>query len=177
MNKLKSIFCILPFLLIMISLLSFDALAQTKLELFGIPINVVSETKQAFRIQYKNTEFFPMRLNVVIVIPNDYYSRENIEKFWQHFKQKYADKKETLDLKIYTSSTYEFNRQQFGDESWGGVEQFIYREPSPRLYEARFERLNIEHTSGEAQELLSYIPDLTKPEKRTVVVLAGRNSQ
>jgi hypothetical protein len=173
MNKLKSIFCILPSFLPLISLLSFDASAQTKLELFGIPIEVVSETRQSFRTEDKTT----WTQKIVIVMPNDNYSRETIEKLWQHFKQKYPDKKETLDLKIYTASTYEFNRQQFGDEGWVGVEQFIYREPSPHLYEARFERLNIEHTSGEAQELLSYISDITKPEKRTVVVLADRNSQ
>ena len=173
MNKLKSIFCILPSFLLMVSLLSLSVSAQMKLELFGIPIEVVFETRQSFRIEDKTT----WTQKIVIVMPNDNYSRETIEKLWQHFKQKYPDKKEILNLTIYRTSTYEFNRQQFGDEGWVGVEQFIYREPSPHLYEARFEHLDIAHPSGEAQELLSYISDITMPEKRMVVVLAGRNSQ
>jgi hypothetical protein len=172
---MKRILTTLILILIIGTLLSSGASVQTELEISGIPVKVVAAIKASINIHFAEVESISTTHFVVVVIPTGKYSRENIETIWQQFKQRYSDKKETLDLKIYTTSTYDFNRQKFGDRAWVGTEEFIHQEPSPRKYEARFERLDVALTKGKVQELLYYIPDLTKPEERKVVVLAGKD--
>jgi hypothetical protein len=154
------------------------AAAQEELDISGIPLQVVAERKASFKTRFAGTESISTTQLVVVFMPDKMYSRENLEIIWRHFKQAYPDKKETLDLKVYITTTFEFNRQHFGDRAWIGIEPFILSsEPLPRLYEAHFERQDVALTNGEDQELLSYIPDLNKPEARRVVVLAGKDSR
>jgi phosphatidylserine/phosphatidylglycerophosphate/cardiolipin synthase-like enzyme len=175
---MRQILIIHILMLVFAALFSFSARAQTKLVISGVDVTVVNQTKASFDVLHDDgTRFTTTTQYVVVVIPTQKYSREIIDAVWRHFKQAYPDKKETLDLKIYTSSTYEYNKEHFPDVPWlgSGILLLGLRDDYPRKYEATFERLDITLTDGEDQELLSYVPDLDKPIERKVVVLVGKD--
>src|SRR6185436_962837 len=67
----------------------------------GIPVKVISEYRSSFKTQF-----------VTLVIAEADYSRENLIAIWRYYcDEKYKDKKDRLDLRIYINRSYEFNHQ------------------------------------------------------------------
>lgn len=174
----KSVFVLLTFIVSGSSLFVATPLAQTSLVISNIAVSIVKDIKLPQEFLFNSgTRYISTRHFVVIVIPDDKYSRKNLDTIWQHFKQMYPDRKETLDLKFYTSSAYDYNKEHFADESWlsPGIQLLGLRDDYPRECEAMFEREDVAITDGEDQEIMVYVPDLSKPLERKYVLLAGKD--
>jgi hypothetical protein len=143
--------------------------AQIKDEtIAGIPVKVVSESRSSFKTQF-----------VTLVISEELYSRENLERIWRHYCEKYADKKDKLDVRVYTTGSYEFNRQFAGqpvDMHTGEAIGSNKTRVKLRGCEAMFLRMGDGALAyGGDNELMIYSPDLKEPEKKERIVLAGKD--
>jgi hypothetical protein len=134
----------------------------------GIPIKVISEYRSSFKTRFIN-----------VVIPDDSYSRENLEQIWRHYCEKYSDKKDRLDLRVYINRSYEFNRQFEGWPVNMHTEEAISQNGvrvKLRSYEAIFERMGKGALAyGGDNELMIYSPNIDEPEKKERIVLAGKD--
>ena len=103
--------------------------AQNKDQLIaGIPVRVRSERHSA-------SNWF-----VQLTLPKQYYSKDNLERIWAFYCEKYADHKETLDIRIYverengeSSHSFDaiFSRQGEGAIARGGDNEFYTYRPDP----------------------------------------------
>ncbi len=157
---------ILTLLFGLLAPLSASAQTETRLEIAGIQIKVIDE-HVAFEIQFTK-----------IVIPNDQYSKDNLLKIWKYFCEKYPDKKVRLDLRVFTEETYQYNNQ-FADlptnMHTGEAIQPDGTKVKIRSFEAQLERKgNGVLAYGGDNEYLWYCPDLSKPDEKVRVVLAGK---
>jgi hypothetical protein len=134
----------------------------------GIPVRVTSEHRSSFKTQF-----------ITLVIPDEAYSRANLELIWKHYCGKYSDKKDRLDLRVYINRSYEFNRQF---EGWP-VNVHTGEATGPngtrvklRSFEAYFERMGKGALAyGGDNELMIYSPNINEPEKKERIVLAGED--
>jgi len=133
----------------------------------GISIEVRSEFRSRFETIF-----------VIVVIPNEAYSRRNLELVWRHYCEKYADKKARLDVRIYARSSYEYDNAfqglprdvHSGEVISGGI-RFELRGP-----DAMFERKGDGILAyGGDNESMIYRPNLDEPEKTETIMLAGKN--
>jgi hypothetical protein len=158
MKNMKPICLTLAVTLLLVCSLSAKTSAQEELEIAGMPVKVIREFFSTFKTQF-----------IEVVIPNEQYSKENLIKVWKHYCEKYPDKKIRLDLRVFTQSTHDFNRQLYGLPSGQTKDQF-------RNSEAYFERMGKGAAAfGGDNELLIYSPDLNKPSEKVRVVLAGED--
>jgi hypothetical protein len=148
--------------LLIASTVSAGALQIKEETIAGIPIKVIHETRSTFGTQFVET-----------VIPDELYSRKNIESVWRYFCEKYTDKKTRLDVRVYTNRSYEFNRQF--EHTLEGI-RTSGRRGKLRDPEASFERMGDGALApGGDNELLIYSPNIDEPEKKERVVLAGKD--
>ena len=134
----------------------------------GLRVSVLSEYRSSFSTLF-----------VTLVIPDEAYSRENLVNIWRHYCEKYTDKKDRLDVRIYANRSYEFNRPFHGQpvnmhtgETIGpdGVKVRL------RDCEASFLRMGKGAAAfGGDNELMIYSPNLDEPEKKERIVLAGED--
>ena len=164
----KLLCCILS--LFAISLAYGKAVIQIKeATISGIPVKVISEYRSSFKTQF-----------VTLVIAEADYSRENLIAIWRYYcDEKYKDKKDRLDLRIYINRSYEFNHQFKGwpvDMHTGEAIGPNGTSVKLRGYEAYFERKGDGALAyGGDNELMIYSPNLDEPEKKESVVLAGKD--
>ena len=134
----------------------------------GVATKVLFEYRSSFKTRF-----------VEVVIPDESYSRENLERIWRHYCDKYADKKDQLDLRIYTNRSYEFNRQfrrQPVNMHTGETVGPNGTRVRLRDYEASFLRMGKGALAyGGENELMIYSPNLDEPEKKERIVLAGED--
>lgn len=163
----KTLCCI--YALLMVSAGSGKPLMQIKEEIIaGIPVKVISEYRSSFKTRFVN-----------LVIPDESYSRENLERIWRHYCNKYSDKKDRLDVRICINSSCEFNRQfnrQPVDVHTGETVGPNGTRVRLRGCEASFLRMGKGALAyGGDNELMIYSPDLSEPEKKERIVLAGED--
>jgi len=146
-----------------------EPLIQVKDEtIAGIPVKVISEYQSKFKTQFIN-----------VVIPDESYSRENLVSIWRHYCEKYADKKVKLDVRVYTSRSYEFNRQFEGQPMDAHTGEVLTADRNwVKLRECAASFLRMGHGAlayGGDNELMIYSPNLDEPEKKERIVLAGED--
>jgi hypothetical protein len=134
-------------LIVLLSILPAQkARQQVELRIDGIPVKIRSE-HYGFGTRF-----------VEVILPRRYYSKENLERLWQYYCEKYPDKKDKLDVRVYakresgepdstTDPGYDanFSRQGEGAAAYGGDDEFY-----------------------------SYRPNLDKPNETVNVQLKGR---
>jgi hypothetical protein len=163
----KVLCCI--FALLMINAAYGEPLIQVKEEtIAGIPVKVISEYQSRFETRFIN-----------LVIPDEFYSRENLIRIWRHYCEKYVDKKDKLDLRVYTTGSYEFNRQFDGQPMDMHTGEALTRDKTwVKLRECEASFLRMGHgvlAYGGDNELMIYSPNLNEPEKKERIVLAGKD--
>jgi hypothetical protein len=165
MNTSKQFCFSLASILLLVCTLSVRVSAQEELEIAGMPIKVIREFYSSFQ-----TEF------VEVVIPIEQYSRENLEKVWRYYCEKYPVKAIKLDVRIFTSDTYEYNKQFDMSSDNGNTKIVNGVRLERRSCEASFVRMgNGAAASGGDNELLIYCPYPAKPKETIRVVLAGKD--
>jgi ankyrin repeat protein len=128
-------------------LLSIPARArQVELKIDQIPVKITHES-YGFGTRF-----------VFIVLPIQYYSKENLERLWRYYCEKYPDKKDKLDLRVYVE------RESAKTES-----------TTDGSFDANFSRQGEgAAASGGDNEFYSYRPDVYRPEETVNVQLKGR---
>ena len=97
--KPKSLLCIIA--LFIIGAADSKGRSQVREEtIAGTPVKVLSEYRSSFKTQF-----------ITLSIPDDSYSKEKLISIWRYYCEKYTDKKDRLDLRVYINRSYEFNRQ------------------------------------------------------------------
>jgi len=95
---------------------------------------------------------------VFISLPIQYYSKENLERLWRYYCEKYPDKKDKLDVRVYVER--ESAKTEFTTD---------------RIFDANFSRQGEGALAlGGDNEFYSYHPDLYKPQESVNVQLKGR---
>lgn len=165
---MKRILTTLTLTLVAATLLSSSASAQDELDISGVPVKVIREYISKFKTQF-----------IEVVIPRERYSKNNLLEVWKYYCAKFPDKKIRLDLRVFTKETYEFNRQFDGlplDFHTWEVTKPDKTRVKLRSFEAQFERVGKGALAyGGDNELLTYCPDLSKPDEKIFVVLAGND--
>jgi ankyrin repeat protein len=109
----------------------------------GIPVSVHSE-------HYMFESWF-----VEVVIPADGYSKENLERVWRYYCEKYPDHKDKLDLRVYADS------MKRGQDNQGPDALFTRQGEGAAA-------------SGGDNEFYTYRPNLGNPKEKQDVQLKGR---
>jgi hypothetical protein len=166
MAKCFKIIGVLTLLVISLDSLSAAAQTETALDISGIPLKVIDE-HVAFKIQF-----------IEVVLPNDQYAKDNLLKIWKYFCEKYPDKKIRLDLRVFTEETYQYNKQFAGlpmnMHTWEAIKPDGTK-VKIRGFEAQLERKGDGVLAyGGDNEYLWYCPNLSKPDEKVRVVLAGK---
>lgn len=95
---------------------------------------------------------------VEIILPRSYYSKENLERLWRYYCEKYSDKKDKLDIRVFVE------RATVASDATQG-----------RSFDANFNRQGEGAAAlGGDNEFYSYLPDLDKPNETEEVQLKGR---
>jgi hypothetical protein len=136
----------------------------------GMAVKVIQEYRSTFKTQF-----------VELVIPDELYSRENLESIWRHYCEKYSDKKDRLDVRVYANRSYEFNRHSEGrplNMHTGEVTLQDGKVVKLREPEAYFERKGdgVLAAYGGDNEYMTYSPDIDRPEEKVRLVLAGKDA-
>jgi len=66
----------------------------------GMNVKVLSEYRSSVKTQF-----------ITLSMPEESYSKESLIRIWRYCCEKYTDRKDRLDLRIYVNGSYEFNRQ------------------------------------------------------------------
>jgi hypothetical protein len=134
----------------------------------GISVQILSEYLSSFKTQF-----------ITVSIPDEVYSKDNLISIWRYYCEKYTDKKNKLDLRVYINRSYKFNRQFSG---WP-VNMHTGEAIGPngtsvklRSYEAIFLRMGKGLLAyGGDNELMIYSPNIDEPDKTVRIVLAGED--
>jgi ankyrin repeat protein len=147
MSKFKTTVHRLKIWLVLFSLvILFTAGQQADQQINNIPVKVLSE-RHAF-----GTRFIDIQLL------KSYYSKENLEQIWRFYCEKYPDKKDKLDVRIYVET----------DNSRSGLSQ-------ERGFDAIFNRQGEGAAAGGGDnEFYTYRPNLDEPEEKENIQLNGR---
>jgi ankyrin repeat protein len=95
---------------------------------------------------------------VFIALQKQYYSKENLERLWRYYCEKYPDKKDKLDLRVYV--------ERAGTDS---------KSEKERGFDANFNRQGEGALArGGDNEFYSYRPDIDKPDQTENVQLKGK---
>jgi hypothetical protein len=95
---------------------------------------------------------------VSLTLKRDHYSKENLERLWRFYCEKYPDKEDKLDIRVYVDR---------GSTDPGSEED--------RGFDANFNRQGEGAAGGGGDnEFYSYRPDLAKPNETVNVQLKGR---
>jgi hypothetical protein len=143
--------------------------SETPESIAGVPAQIVRNDRASFKTRF-----------IEIVIPDTTYSKDNLIKIWRYFcDEKYLDKKDRFDLRVFIQTTYEYNKQFAGLPVNMHTGEAIFPDGvrvKVRSFEAQFERKGDGALAyGGDNEILYYCPDSTKPDEKVVIVLAGKN--
>jgi hypothetical protein len=95
-----------------------------------------------------------------------HYSRENLERIWRYFCNKYQDKSQKLDLRIYVDRT----------SHAPSVAQRSVEEKSQAGFVANFLRQGDGALAGGGEnEILIYYPDIDKLQEHERIILKGKD--
>lgn len=95
---------------------------------------------------------------VYIALQKTYYSKENLERLWRYYCEKYPDKKDKLDIRVYVERPEQDSKAA-----------------KERSFDANFNRQGEGAIAGGGDnEFYSYLPDLEKPNQTENVQLKGR---
>ena len=95
---------------------------------------------------------------VELVIPRQSYSKENLERIWQYYCEKYADLEDRLDVRVYTESA-ESKSDLAGARRYDAI---FYRQGEGAI------------AGGGDNRFYTYSPDPDSPEVKQNVQLKGR---
>lgn len=125
----------------------------------AFPFKIVRETHSTIG---PSTWFVSLRLS------DEYYSVDNLKRVWHYFCDKYSDKSQKLDLRIYVDRTH--NRPESNQEyDWDSPQQGLG-------FAANLLRQGDGALAGRGEnEILIYRPDLDKPKEIKRLVLRGRD--
>src|SRR5262249_16729845 len=122
-----SVFIYMTFLLLVSVSLGMGR-AQHEEVIAGIPVKVRSERRSS-------SDLF-----VEVALPRQYYSKDNLERIWAFYCEKYPNKKEKLDVRVYvdrekgdSAHSFDaiFSRQGEGAIAYGGDNEFYTYRPDP----------------------------------------------
>jgi ankyrin repeat protein len=131
--------------IVLLSILPAKARQQVKLKFDEIPVKV--NEHYGFGTRF-----------VEIMLERQYYSKENLERLWQYYCQKYPDKKDKLDVRVYA----ERGKWESDSTTAPGID-------------ANFNRQGEEAAAyGGDNEFYWYRPNLDEPKERANVQLKGR---
>jgi len=142
----KAASCLASVLLLMSSLGNAKPRQQGEQWIENLPVNIIDE-HYGFGTRF-----------VAIVLQKQYYSKENLERLWRYYCEKYPDKKVRLDIRVFVDR---------GDEDSKAARE--------RSFDADFNRQGEGALAlGGDNEFYSYRPDLEKPDKSVNVQLKGK---
>jgi ankyrin repeat protein len=119
---------------------------QDEQSIDGLPVKIKRE-HYGFRTRF-----------VEIIVSRQYYSKENLERLWRHYCEKYPDKKDKLDIRVFV---------ELGEPDSKAAKE--------RSFDANFYRQGEGAAAlGGDNEFYSYRPDLDKPDKTVNVQLKGK---
>jgi len=126
-------------------ILVIEAAQKEELWIAGIPVKVKFE-RHSFATWF-----------VELLLPRQYYSKDNLERIWQYYCEKYPDEKDKLDLRVYTDSPNSGSSTPQG------------------RFDAIFSRQGEGAAAGGGDnEFYTYRPNLEKPDETQNVQLKGR---
>lgn len=144
----KIVLLVVSFLALCASFIAISSAQQTNHVVAGVPVEVRSEHCSF------HTWFVEIRLN------RSSYSQENLERIWRFYCEKYPDKKDKLDMRVYAEST---------DSQTSSVGKKAYD------HDAIFSRQGEGAIAfGGENEFYTFKPDLEGPEVKKNVQLSGR---
>jgi ankyrin repeat protein len=148
--KKKMALYIMLVLLLCTLILAIKAAHQEAQLIAGIQVNVKSERRSL------GTWFVEVRL------ARQFYSKDNLERIWRYYCEKYPDKKDKLDMRIYVDSL-DFQSSSLKKSSFEDT------------YAAIFSRQGEGAIAGGGDnEFYTYRPNLDKPDKMENVQLKGK---
>jgi hypothetical protein len=112
---------------------------------------------------------------VSLILPRDYYSRENLERIFQYYSEKHPNKKSILRVNVYADEeTYQRYVRTFCCAITADPPK---EENDTQARHSSKETWSIAHATYERlcyNEFYYYSPDLENPDKRETVVLKGK---
>lgn len=130
----------------------------------GIPVDI--RDQQTFVGLGKTTWWM-----VTLILPNEHYSKNNLERIFQYYSEKYVNKKDILRVSVFADEeTYKRSQESWhrsNDRSGEAVRNL----PSKQKWSiphATYERLCY-------NEFYYYSPDPENPDKRETIVLKGKS--
>ncbi|HET8671926.1 MAG TPA: hypothetical protein VFM05_15305 [Candidatus Saccharimonadales bacterium] len=127
----------------------------------GIPFEKVSET---FRVSVGRPWWF-----VVLVLPPEQYSKDNLERIFQYYKEKHSDKREALTVDVFAGME---NFKRFKEDPPSLVNVFSDTPPEP-LTKDNWKAPHASFLRACENEFYYYSPDLEEPNKTERVLLKG----
>ncbi|HXG64706.1 MAG TPA: hypothetical protein VNO70_06335 [Blastocatellia bacterium] len=113
---------------------------------------------------------------VTLILPDEYYSKENLERIFQYYSEKYPEKRHILRVSVYADEeTYQRHLNEDTFYLPGSDPRRKHSNGEAPKRPAR-ETWNIPHAMYERlcyNEFYYYSPDLENPEKRETVILNG----
>jgi hypothetical protein len=118
-----------------------------------------------------------------VILPKEFYSKENLERLFRYFSNKHPDIKERINLKVYTDvKNYEKRNESIGPlivEPDLLPDNLSVKSTSDRTnrsiqYDANFNREGPGGLGGNF-EWYMYSPDLNNPDETKRIVLKGRD--
>jgi hypothetical protein len=144
-KRKKTLISVTSVLTITSFILVIGATRQGELLISGAPVKIKSE-------HYSFTTWF-----VEVQMPKQYYSKDNLERIWQYYCEKYPDKKDKLDVRVCTDFTHLRS---------GSLEK--------HSYDAMFSRQGEGAIAGGGEnEFYTYRPNLDKPDEKKNIQLKG----
>jgi len=134
----------------------------------GISVQILFENLSSFKTQF-----------ITVSIRDEDYSKDNLISVWRYYCEKYTDKRNKLDLRVYIDRSYKFNRQFNGwpeDVHTGEAIGPNGSRVKLRSYEAIFLRTGKGLLAyGGDNELMIYSPNIDEPDRTVRIVLAGED--
>jgi hypothetical protein len=108
---------------------------------------------------------------VRIILPKEYYSRENLEKIFNYYMGKYPDKRTALSVDVFADAqTFERYNTSRGE----GLAVVFPGQPSPPKTKDNWNSSHAYFLRGCDNQFYYYSPDLESPVERERVLLKGR---
>lgn len=139
---------------------------------FEFDVKMESKTQGATAAHWK----------IIIILPKESYSRENLERLFRFYSLKYSNKKEWLQVIVYTDIKNLVDPETPGYIPSHPRDEEVLPERTPSGTERRFAsfdaifwRQSDIPNQGEENEWYTYSPNLDKPNELKTIVMKGRD--
>lgn len=170
MNAMRLISLVIAVALIASAAVSAQTISISDSELdqraLGLPVDI--EDQQTFLGLGKTTWWM-----VTLILPNEHYSKDNLERIFRYYSEKYPNKKDILRVSVFADEET-YKRSQ---ESWGPHRKNALTEEELRSLPPK-QRKSTPHATYERlcyNEFYYYSLDLEDPDKSETIALKGKS--